>query len=173
MVELSSDTASATLTAATSLVLQCQRRGEPATWILGGTSSFYPPDVAASGVDLAALVVVRAESTIKAARAADHLLRSGGFTLVIIDIVEDSNLRMNVQSRLSGLANAHQSAVVCLTRKKSDAPSIGSLVSLRGDTSVTRTGFDEFTWDIDIVKDKRRGPGWSHSGLCRGLEGLH
>jgi len=173
MVELSSEASSATLTAVTSLVLQCQKRGEPAAWILGGTSSFYPPDVAASGVDLAALVVVRAESTIKTARAADHLLRSGGFTLVILDIVEDSNLRMNVQSRLSGLANAHQSAVVCLTRKKTDAPSIGSLVSLRGDTSVMRTGFDEFTWDVEIVKDKRRGPGWSHSGLCRGVEGLH
>ena len=38
---------------------------------------------------------------------------------------------------------------------------------------VTRTGFDEFTWDVDIVKDKRRGPGWSHSGPCRGPEGLH
>jgi recombination protein RecA len=131
------------------------------------------PDVAASGVDLAALVVIRAESTIKAARAADHLLRSGGFTLVIVDIVEDPSLRMNVQSRLSSLANSHQSAVVCLTRKKTDAPSIGSLVSLRGEARVTRTGFDEFTWDIEIVKDKRRGPGWSHSGLCRGPEGLH
>ena len=173
MVELSSDAASATLTAATSLVLQCQQRGEPAVWILGGTSSFYPPDVAACGVDLAALIVVRAESTIKAARAADHLLRSGGFGLVILDIVEDSTLRMNVQSRLSGLANTHKSSVVCLTRKKRDAPSIGSLVSLRGETSVTRTGFDEFTWDVEIVKDKRRGPGWNHSGRCRGVEGLH
>jgi recombination protein RecA len=173
MVELSSDASSATLTAATSLVLQCQRLGVPATWILGGTSSFYPPDVAASGVDLASLVVVRAGSTIKAARAADHLLRSGGFALVILDIVEDPVLRMNVQSRLSGLAHAHRSAVVCLTRKKTEAPSIGSLISLRGDTTVTRTGFDEFTWDVEIVKDKRRGPGWSHSGLCRGPEGLH
>ena len=173
MVELSSAAASATLTAATSLVLQCQRRGEPAAWILGGTSSFYPPDVAASGVDLAALVVIRAESTLRAARAADYLLRSGGFMLVILDIVEDPHLRMNVQSRLSSLANTHRSAVVCLTRKQTDAPSIGSLVSLRGDTSVTRTGFDEFTWDIEIVKDKRRGPGWTHSGRCRGVEGLH
>ena len=173
MVELSSEAASATLTAAASLVLQCQRRAEPAAWILGGASSFYPPDVAASGVDHAALVVVRAGSTIRAARAADHLVRSGGFALVILDIVEDPALRMNVQSRLSGLAHAHRSAVVCLTRKKTDAPSIGSLVSLRGDTTVTRTGFDEFTWDIEIVKDKRRGPGWSHSGLCRGPEGLH
>lgn len=173
MVELSSDASSATLTVAASLVLQCQQHGEPAAWILGGTSSFYPPDAAACGVDLAALVVVRAESTIKAARAADHLLRSGGFALVILDIVEDSNLRMNVQSRLSALAHTHQSAVVCLTRKKSDAPSIGSLISLRADTSITRTGFDEFTWDVEIVKDKRRGPGWSHSGRSRGVEGLH
>jgi len=173
MVELSSDTSSATLTVATSLVLQCQHRGEPAAWILGGLSSFYPPDVAASGVDLAALVVVRAGSTTRAARAADHLMRSGGFALLILDMVEDPVLRMNVQSRLSGLAHTHQSVVVFLTRKQSDAPSIGSLVSLRGQTSVTRTGFDEFTWDIEIVKDKRRGPGWSHSGLCRGVEGLH
>ena len=172
MVELSSDAASATLTAATSLVLQCQRRGEPAAWILGGGSSFYPPDVAATGVDLAALVVVRAGSAIRAARAADHLLRSGGFALVILDLVEDSDMRMSVQSRLSGLANAHRSAVVCLTHKRMDAPSIGSLVSLRGNTTVTRTGFDEFTWGVEIIKDKRRGPGWSHSGRCRGVEGL-
>ena len=173
MVELSSDAAGATLTAATALVLESQRRGEPAAWILGGTSCFYPPDVAASGVDLAALIVVRADTTVKAARAADHLLRSGGFALLVLDLIDDANLRMSMQSRLSGLANAHQSAVVCLTRKKSDAPSIGSLVSLRGDTTVHRTSFDEFTWTIDVVKDKRRGPGWNHSGLCRGPDGFH
>jgi len=173
MVELSSDAAGATLSAATALVLETQHRGEPAAWILGGSSSFYPPDVAASGVDLAALIVVRANSTIKAARAADHLLRSGGFGLVLLDLVDDANLRMSVQSRLSGLANVHQSAVVCLTRKKSDAPSIGSLVSIRGDTSVGKASFDAFEWVIDVVKDKRRGPGWNHTGVCRGPEGLH
>jgi recombination protein RecA len=173
MVEISSDAAGATLTAATALILETQRRGEPAAWIIGGSSSFYPPDVAASGVDLEALIVVRADTMVKAARAADHLLRSGGFALVIIDLVDDDRLRMGMQSRLLGLANAHQSAVVCLTRKQRGAPSIGSLVSIRGDTTVEKTSFDEFAWDVHVVKDKRRGPGWHHTGLCRGPEGLH
>lgn len=173
MAELSSDAAGATLTAATALVLEAQRRGEPAAWILGGTSSFYPPDVATAGVDLDALIVVRTDTTIKAARAAEHLLRSGAFGLVILDLVDDADLRMSVQSRLAGLAHAHRSTVVCLTRKKHDDPSIGSLVSLRGETTVARRHFDEFTWSIHVIKDKRQGPGWSHSAICRGPDGMH
>ncbi len=173
MVEMSSDTAGASLTAATALVLEAQDRGEPAAWIEAGSSSFYPPDVAASGVDLNGLVVVRTDATAKAARAADHLLRSGGFGLVILDLSHDAGLAMSVQSRLSSLAHAHQSAVVCLTRKKTDALSIGSLISIRGETAVEKEGFDHFAWGVHVIKDKRRGPGWHHAGACRGPEGLH
>jgi recombination protein RecA len=108
-----------------------------------------------------------------AARAADHLLRSGGFAVVVLDLSADARLRMPVQSRLSGLANTHRSAVVCLTRKKSDSPSIGSLVSIRGEARTERLEFDSFAWDIHVIKDKRRGPGWHHTGVCRGPEGLH
>ncbi len=173
MVELSSETAGASLTAATSLILEAQQQSEPVAWIEANGSGFYPPDVAASGVDLNALVVVRTDATSKAARAADHLLRSGGFGLLILDLSHDAHLAMSVQSRLSGLANAHRAAVVCLTRKKNDALSIGSLVSIRGETSIERHGFDQFAWDIHVIKDKRRGPDWHHTGSCRGPEGLH
>jgi recombination protein RecA len=173
MVEISSAETSASLTAATRLILEAQERGEPAAWIASGTSCFYPPDVAASGVDLDALIVVRTGNTSCTARAADHLLRSGGFGVLILDLCEDARLRMPVQSRLSGLANTHKSAVVCLTRKRADAPSIGSLVSIRGETSVARTEFDSFAWEIHVIKDKRRGPGWRHAGECRGPDGLH
>jgi recombination protein RecA len=173
MVEISSAETSASLTAATRLILEAQKRGEPAAWIASGTSCFYPPDVAASGVDLDALIVVRTGNTSCTARAADHLLRSGGFGVLILDLCEDARLRMPVQSRLSGLANTHKSAVVCLTRKRADAPSIGSLVSIRGETSVARTEFDSFAWEIHVIKDKRRGPGWRHAGECRGPDGLH
>ncbi len=173
MVEVSSDTAGASLTAATSLVLEAQSNAEPAAWIEAGGASFYPPDVAASGVDLNGLIVVRADSTSKATRAADHLLRSGGFGLVVMDLSHDANLAMSVQSRLSGLANAHRCAVVCLTRKKSDDLSIGSLISIRGETAVERQSFDHYAWGIHVIKDKRRGPGWHHVGACRGPEGLH
>jgi recombination protein RecA len=173
MVEVSCDAAGASLTAATSLILEAQHHAEPAAWIEAGGSSFYPPDVAASGVDLNGLIVVRTDATSKAARAADHLLRSGGFGLVILDLAHDANLAMSVQSRLSGLANAHRAAVVCLTRKKSDALSIGSLVSIRGETTAEKHDFDHFAWQIHVIKDKRRGPGWFHAGVCRGPEGLH
>jgi recombination protein RecA len=173
MVEVSSAEASASLTAATRLILESQERGEPAAWIASGDSCFYPPDVAASGVDLDALIVIRTGGTARTARAADHLLRSGGFGVLILDLCEDARLRMPVQSRLSGLANTHKSAVVCLTRKRADAPSIGSLVSIRGETSVARTEFDSFAWEVHVIKDKRRGPGWRHNGNCRGPDGLH
>jgi recombination protein RecA len=173
LVEISSAETSASLTAAIHLVLESQQCGEPAAWIASGNSSFYPPDVAASGVDLNALIVVRVDGTVRAARAADHLLRSGGFAVLVLDLSEDSRLRIPVQSRLSGLANAHRSAVVCLTRKKGDTPSIGSLISIRGEASSERLEFDSFAWDIHVIKDKRRGPGWHHTGVCRGPEGLH
>ena len=173
MVEVSCDAVGASLTAAAALVLEAQHHAEPVVWIEAGSSGFYPPDVAAMGVDLNGLIVVRADSTAKAARAADHLLRSSGFGLVVLDLSHDAHLAMSVQSRLSGLANTHQAAVVCLTRKKTDSLSIGSLVSIRGQTTVERGGFDQFEWSIDIIKDKRRGPGWRHIGSCRGPEGLH
>ena len=173
MVELSCDAAGASLTVATSLVHEAQHHAEPVAWVEAGASSFYPPDVAATGVDLNALVVVRSDSTTKAARAADHLLRSGGFGLVVIDLSHDSHLAMSVQSRIAGLANAHRCAVVCITRKKGDALSIGSLISIRGETAAEKQEFDCFAWGIHVIKDKRRGPGWHHTGLCRGPEGLH
>lgn len=173
MVEISSAETSASLTAATALVLEAQQRGEPVGWVGTGDSIFYPPDVAASGVDLDALVVVRAANAVQAARAADHLLRSGGFAVLVMDLATDSNLRMPVQSRLSGLAHAHRTAVVCLTRKTGEMPSIGSLISIRGETTLTKEGFDCYAWGVHVIKDKRRGPGWSHTQICRGPEGLH
>lgn len=48
LAELSAQGASAALTLAFSLVLDAQRRGEPAAWITPAGSSFYPPDAAAA-----------------------------------------------------------------------------------------------------------------------------
>ena len=75
LTELSGVGAVASLTAATALVLEAQLRGEPCAWIVLPGSSFFPPDLAASGVDLEALVVVRTRDAITLARAADTLLR--------------------------------------------------------------------------------------------------
>lgn len=177
-VELSAgpEAAPCSLTAAAALLIETQLAGEPVVWILVGTTSFHPPDLFEAGADLAALPVVRVETPLAATRAADRLLRSGGFGLVVIDFGAAGPTSREVplasQTRLAGLARKHRTALLCLTRKSREAPSIGSLVSLRAEGTVQKTGFDRFTWSLRALKDKALGPGWSYEGVCRGPEGL-
>lgn len=171
LTELSGLGAVASLTAATALVLEAQCRGEPAAWIgLPGTS-FFPPDLDDSGVDLDALVVVRVGDVITVARAADTLLRSGSFGLVVLDLGATAELPMAVQGRLVGLALRHDAALVALTDKPRDAASLSSVVSLRAEAvrERTRTGFRVV---LRALKDKRRGPGWHELVEVIGPAGL-
>jgi len=186
LVELSARGATAALTTAAELVLEAQRAAEPVAWVVPWsldtrTATFYPPDVADSGIDLAALVVVRAPSTIAAARAAERLLRSGAFGLVVLDFASvdlESNraqrLPDQVLGRLVSLAQSHDAVVVCLTDKTQEAGSLGSLVSLRAEAMRLRSssGSGDFEVTIRALKDKRRGPGWSKRSKARGPAGL-
>lgn len=169
LVELSGAGASARLWAAMGLVLEAQRRDEPAAWITPRASSFFPPDAADGGVDLSALAVVRVADGIAAARAAEHLLRSGGFGLVVLDLVEiaTSKLPMAALARLSALAQKHDAALVLVTEKNADAPSLSSIVSLR-----VEARRDAGRVHLVVLKDKRRGPGAAHWESCRGPAGL-
>lgn len=181
LVELSARGASATMTTAIEIVLEAQREGEPVAWIVpwsldakatGTTGTFYPPDAADSGVDLAALVVVRAPSATAAARSAERLLRSGAFGLVVLDFGGGPvDLPMAHQGRLVTLAQAHDAAIVCLTEKTNDSGSLGSLVSLRAEALRTRTK-DGFEVTVRALKDKRRGPGWIRASKLRGPSGM-
>ncbi|HMG24514.1 MAG TPA: hypothetical protein VK607_24425, partial [Kofleriaceae bacterium] len=165
LVELSARGAAATLTAAIELVVEAQQASEPVGWVTLGSSSFYPPDVADSGVDLAALAVIRAHDATAAARAAERLLRSGGFGLVVLDFGGGSTVDVPIahQGRLVTLAQTHDAAVVCITEKPGDAPSLGSLVSLRAEALRLYAPEDSdrgYHVTLRVLKDKRRGPGW-------------
>jgi len=173
LIELSGRGARATLTAAMGLVLEAQMASEPAAWIQSPShGGFYPPDAADSGVDLAALVVVRVPDAVSSARTAERLLRSGAFGLVVIDLGlgGEQEMSMAEQGRLVTLAQAHDAAVVCLTEKSAEAASIGSLVSLRAEA--LRSGRDELQVGLRALKDKRRGPGWSRTLKVRGPAGM-
>ena len=172
LTEISDSGAAPALTAAASLILQAQQCGEPAAWVGFGNSIFFPPDLVEWGIDLDALPVVRVPDALAASRAADQLLRSGAFGLVVLDLKAEARMHMAVQSRLAALARRHHSALLCLTRKKTGAPSLGPLVSLHGEGRITRTAFSRFAWEIRVVKDKRGAPGWSHTESCRGTDGL-
>jgi recombination protein RecA len=177
LVELSARGAAATLTAAVELVLEAQTQSEPVAWITLASGSFYPPDAADSGVDLNALVVVRVPDAIAAARAAERLLRSGAFGLVVLDLALGQadlsrSLSLAIQGRLVTLAQTHDAAVVCVTDKTEETSSIGSLVSLRASALRGRERDGRFHVTVRALKDKQRGPGWSWHALREGPAGL-
>jgi recombination protein RecA len=187
LVELSARGATATLTVATELVLDAQHAAEPVAWVTLSNTTFYPPDFAASGVDLSALVVVRVLDATAAARSAERLLRSGAFGLVVLDfggastVDERSESRGSPRSiivptahqgRLATLAQTHDAAVVCITDKPGEAPSLGSLVSLRAEAVRLHARDDDYDVTLRALKDKRRGPGWSRTFKLHGPPGF-
>jgi len=171
--EVSADQAGAALTLAFRLVLEAQKEGEPTAWVTGRVSTFFPPDAAESGIDLSALAVIWAPEAIAAARAAEHLLRSGSFGLVVLDLGAKARLPLHAQSRLAGQARQHATALLCLTEKERNRPSLGSLVSIRVHAARREREGDRYRCEAQILKDKRRGPGWGHVEVCRGPDGLH
>ena len=173
LCELSSDSGAGLLTAAFRLVLDAQFGHEPVAWITATPDTFFAPDAADNGVDLNALVVVHVPDARSAARSADRLLRSGAFGLMVMDLHADPAIPFPLQARLAHLARAHETALLCLTSKARETPSLGPMVCLRGQSSCRRLGVDRFQYDIEILKDRRHGPGWRHTEICRGPDGLH
>lgn len=200
-VEVCGVGAAAGLSAATALVADAQAAGEPVAWVTGADSVFHAPDLAADGVDLDALAVVRvprldvgrpdpAADTRRVVRAAELLVRSGGFGLVVLDLVpveragveasagsrwrDPSALRVDpaLLSRLVQSGLAHGCAVVVLTATPATAPSIDALVSLRVEASRARVDDGRYVLRLRAVKDKRRGPGWSCEEVWGGPPGL-
>ena len=185
LVEISGERSSAQLTAAFGLVLEAQLCGDRAAWVTFEHSSFFPPDAAAGGVDVESLPVVRISNATAAARAAEHLVRSGGFGVVVIDLSSDAGaaaaasstserLPVPMLTRLLGLARVHHAAVLILTRKSPDMSSLNSLISLRAEAqrSACEEGSGCYEVRVRVLKDKRRAPGWDHVETCRGAAGL-
>jgi len=171
-IEISGGSGTAVLTACARLLVQAQRRGALTAWIGGNTCSFFPPDFAAVGIDLAALPVVTVNDVKAACHVADTLLRSGAFGVIALNLGERSRIAFAVQTRLAGLAKKHHTALLLLTRRGPSEDTGGSLVSLRADTQKRRTAHDCFLCEISIRKDKRRVAGWNHAEMCSGTPGL-
>ena len=138
LVEISGTGTGTALTLAARLLLDAQQQGEPTAWVTCRKSLFFPPDAADTGIDLAALAVVRATSPVEVAKAAEHLLRSGAFGMVVVDLGAAAAMPLHVQVRLAAQARQHTATLLCLTEKERSAPSLGSLISLRAHTSRIR-----------------------------------
>lgn len=166
LVELSGIAA---FTMAFQLIRDCQRAGDPAAWVGISGSLFYGPDATANGIDLNSLAVVRLRERRDIPRAAERLLQSGAFGVVAIDLPLNSDVPLPLQSRLVGLAQVHDCAVVFVT---SATKPLGSLISLRAETRRSRSAGRQFRCELEAVKDKRGGPGWTVGVDCHGPAGL-
>lgn len=186
-VELSGHGTSAVSSVAFRLVLEGQRLAKNVAWVglcqpRARPAPFFAPDVAASGVDLAALPVVLAPGPLEAGRAASHLLRSGAFALVVLDLENAAGgapeLPLPLMSRLTGLAQTHGATLLALTDKPVEAPSLGSLVSLHAHVTRARVhaqladGHARYEVVVTAHKDKRHGPGWTHREVYRAPAGI-
>lgn len=172
LAEISGGRASSALTLAFRLAWEAQRQGEPVAWVGRRERAFFPPDAAEAGVDLDGLVAVWAPGAIAVARAADLLVRSGAFGLVVLDLGEAAALPPAALARLAGLALKHRTAMLCLTEKEPGRPSLGPLVSMRAEADRSRRPEGRFLCRARVVKDKRCGPGWEYEEICRGPDGL-
>ena len=166
----------AQLTVALRLVHEAQEQDEPVVWLTLPHSFFFPPDAAALGIDLQALIVVRVPNAATAIRVSDRLVRSGSFGLLIADLGSDKAVPLPLLSRIAKLASQHDTAVLCLTEKSRAAPSLGALVSLRVDARrhLAPHGGGERMLKIQIeaIKDRRGRPGLLDEEVCRAAPGL-
>jgi recombination protein RecA len=204
LVELSGEGGGATLSLAIPLVVAAQRQQAHVAWVTWASHAqaretqsssrapqptqaqapFFLPDLLDAGVDPEALPLILAPTPLHAGRAATHLLRSGAFALIVLDLVpfETPDLPLPLLSRLVGLAHRHGTALLALTDKPADAPSLGSLVSLHATTHRRRLapaeaahldpGHAHFEVTLRAIKDKRHGPGWVHTEVFRAPPGL-
>lgn len=197
LIEISGLGASARLTTAVALVRQAQLEGETTAWIQPAGGPLFPPDLAESGVDLDALIVVHVpedRGSAGIARAAELLLRSGAYGLCVLDISAPPpprpapaepdpgdmpekpgprGLRGTAwQARLAGLARLHHSRVVLLTRGSARRDSLGPMVGLRVQPRRERRGVGVFAVRPEVLKHKGAAPAAPLWELRRGPWGL-
>ncbi|MCA9579361.1 MAG: hypothetical protein KC668_28225, partial [Myxococcales bacterium] len=164
---------------AVSMVLAKQREGESVVWIEPTDGPLYPPDLVAAGVDLDALVIVRVptkEGPEGLCRVAEWLVRSGGFGLVIMDLVGRVPAAHNPwQTRLSGLLRKHDAQLCVLSDSQARAPSLGAMVALRLEPRRERTPDGAFVLSQRVLKNKLgtlQGPASERRRAPAGLEAL-
>ena len=183
LVEVSAAQGRGCFTTAVSNLIAAQQRDEPTAWVqleLGG--ALYPPDLADSGIDLDALLVVQAPSPKAQLRSAELLVRSGAFGLLVLDLTYAGSYAGSTasrdprslaakrapsrfhrvsdpawQSRLAALAREHQSRILVISSKADEAPSLGPMVTLRLAPRWERSAPGELLLDQVVLKNKGGG----------------
>lgn len=156
VVELCAAVACGRMTLAAAFVRAAQAQGELAAWVQPEGAGLYPPDLAAAGVSLDELIVVHtpaASGPEAVARAAELLLRSGGFGVAVLDLCASRPRGEGWVVRLGGVARRHGARVVLLTAQRAEAASAGALVAVR---ARPRRRFEagRYVLEAEVLRDR-------------------
>jgi recombination protein RecA len=156
------------------LIKEAQGRGEAVVWVEAGDSIFFPPDFAANGIDLPALPVVWAPDVRSGVRAAEHLLRSNSFGLLIIDLPPHTIIEQGRLGKLARMADLNGTAVVLIAQQEDGVSfTLGSIVSLRLVGSRVERGGAAYRCVVSAIKDKHEAPGWRHIEVFHAPDGMY
>jgi len=130
---------------------------------LGPDGSFYPPALAAAGVDLERLLVVPAADASGIARATDILLRANAFGVIVIPAIA---LPATAWTRLASLTHRANALVLALGDASDELRFFASLrvrfqsarVSFAGDSGLFNA-LAETSFEATVLKHKRAAPG--------------
>jgi hypothetical protein len=158
------------------LLAQATRNGVGA---LVHVDPLYPPSLEAAGVDLRRLMIVPAAEGVAAARAADILVRSGAFGVVLVPAIGPARgINAATWTRLAGLAHRTNTCLVALGNEASSE--LRFFASLRVETRIVRVRWNgaggiyaELAgYDIEatVRKHKRAVPGGKAIITCRSFE---
>ncbi len=155
----------AALTAAVRWTAEAQGRGEQVAWVNAREESFFPPDLAANGVDLETLPVISLQERDEAVEAIDTLMRSGFFSLIVVDWNMQWSLEGALQTRFLRLGRHH--GVTLLFLGEENATHGIALVPLRIRAERRREAPGLYRLELEVIRDKRG------SGMTRQEEAAH
>lgn len=155
LVEIVDQPGLAPLAATAHILLQAQHEREPTAWISTRDDLPVAEDLAAIGLDIGAILYVSTPDAASAGLAADRLLRSSAFGVVVIDLGPNQTLPIAQLGRLARLADLHDAVAMILVEHTNH----GSLVALRARAERVRRSGGRFAVRVEADKDKRNGPG--------------
>jgi recombination protein RecA len=171
LAEVSEERPSGAVSFVTEIIVEAQTRNEPVAWVSGADSIFFPPDLAARGVDVSAVAVIRAGGENESLTAAEWLAGPAAIGLLIVDAEGQWNVSESSLGRILKLAEKNQCAVIFLTRKRRHEPSLGSRIAVRG--CIERSGTLPLIVDITTVKDKRSNSSTRQRRQYNGPSGMY
>jgi len=140
---------------------------------------FFPPALAAAGVRLERLLLVPVREPLAAARAADILLRSGAFGVIVIPALPSGRgTGAATWTRLASLAHRANAVLVALGVEASNE--LRYFASLRIETAIERVQWNGpcghlcelagYAVGATVRKHKRAAPGRTAHFMCVGFE---